>query len=234
MYIKEELEPKAKCLETGAGSRGTWVPFLVVELWWFLPPYRRFASGCNADFVRRRGHRTATTEALAAAQRTQAVCLLFSPELFIPSICVTLSLRNVMVEMGECVLLSHLSTDSECALQLPGVFSASLHSHLQLAPCRLEHMPSPGGAEWSQPPAGSGMTDSPRFVLLKDKRSCFCQELSNSPALIAYATYIGTSGFRTPTLKCPLHGSRNPSPGQTGNTLDTSSIRITILGDSLD
>lgn len=47
------------------------------------------------------GHRTATTEALAAPQRTQAVCLLFSPELFIPSICVTLPLRNAMVEMGE-------------------------------------------------------------------------------------------------------------------------------------
>lgn len=112
-----------------------------------LPPYRGFASGCNADFVRRRGNRAATTEALAAIQGIQAVCLLFSPELFIPGICVTLSLRNVMVEMGECVLLSHLSTDSEWAPQLPGVVSASLHSHLQQAPCQLEPMPSPGGGQ---------------------------------------------------------------------------------------
>lgn len=185
MYIKEELEPKAKCLETGAGSRGTWVPFPVVELWWFCPPIVDLHLDVMQTLSEGGGHRTATTEALAAPQRTQAVCLLFSPELFIPSICVTLPLRNAMVEMGECVLLSHLSTDSECALQLPGVFSVSLHSHLQLAPCRLEHVPSPGGAEWSQPPAGSGMMDSPRFVLLKDKRSYFCQGLSSSPTLIA-------------------------------------------------
>lgn len=119
-----------------------------------LPPYRGFASGCNADFVRRRGHRAATTEALAAVQGTQAACLLFSPELFIPGICVTLSLRNVTVEMGERMLLSHLSIDSECAPQIPAVFSASLHSHLQLAPCQHEPMPSPWGkSEASLQPA---------------------------------------------------------------------------------
>lgn len=104
-----------------------------------------FTSGCNADFVRRSGLRAASTEVLAAVQDPQTVCLLFSPELFILSICVTLSLCNVRTEAGECVFLSHLSTDGERAPQLPGVFPAFLHSHLPLAPCWLAHMPSPWG-----------------------------------------------------------------------------------------
>lgn len=82
---------------------------------------------------------------LAAVQDHQTVCLLFSPELFILRICITLSLRNVTTEAGEYVFLSHLSTDRERAPPLPGVFPAFLHSHLPLAPCRLAHIPSPWG-----------------------------------------------------------------------------------------
>ena len=102
-------------------------------------------TGSSADFVRWNGHRAASAEVLAAVQDPQTVCLLFSPELFILSICITLSLRNVTTETGECVFLSHLSTDGESSPQLPGVFPAFLHSQLPLAPCWLAHRPSPRG-----------------------------------------------------------------------------------------
>lgn len=59
--------------------------------------------------------------------------VLFSPELFILSICVTLSLHNVTTEMGERMFPSHSPTDSECACSfqvsfLP--FFTHLPSHL--------------------------------------------------------------------------------------------------------
>lgn len=43
----------------------------------------------------------ASAAILAAVQGTRVLCLLFSPELFILSICVSLSLRNVTTEAGK-------------------------------------------------------------------------------------------------------------------------------------
>lgn len=195
----------------------------------FSPSHHGFTFRCNTDFVRRRGHNAASTEVLATVQATRAVCLLFSPELFIQSICVTLSLCNVMTETGECVLLSHLSTDGECTLQLPGVFSAFLYAHLPLAPCGLEHMPSPWGqSEVSLQPA-QGWQAALTLLCLQINTVTFAEgSVTHQPQLPKCPTLELAFVFQTPKI----HVSLNPSPGQTGNALDTMSIWQAISKDS--
>lgn len=84
----------------------------------------------------------ASADILAAAHGARVLCLLFSSELFILSICVTLSLRNATTEMGERMLPSRSPTDSKCIPQLPGVSPSFIHSLIQPSPCQAGHIPS--------------------------------------------------------------------------------------------
>lgn len=136
---------------------------------------------------------------------------------------------------GESVFLSHLSTDSECAPQFPGVFSSFLHEHLQLAPHQLEHMPSPcGQSEASLQPAQGWQTALDPLCLKINTVTLAKGSAAHQPRLPKRPILELVFVFQTLKHKCPLHMSWNPSPGQTGNTLDTMSIWKAISKDSLD
>lgn len=154
----------------------TWKQVLAASVWagpltqlpaqWnfmFSLSYQGFTSGFKVQIqtLSQQGLTGATSaDTLAAVHSARILCLLFSPELFILSICVTLSLCNVTTEVGEGMLPSHLPTDSECACSfqvffLPFFTHFSSHLPVKWGTCFLL------GAERSQPPASSGMTDGP-------------------------------------------------------------------------
>lgn len=70
-----------------------------------------------------------SADILAAVHGARVLCLLFSPELFILSICVTLSPRNGTTEMGEWMLPSRppLIATAPCCFQ---VSFLSVFAHL--------------------------------------------------------------------------------------------------------
>lgn len=63
---------------------------------------------------------TASADILAAVHSARVLCLLFFPELFIPSICVALSLCDVTTEMGERMLplIPPLTASAPCSFQV--------------------------------------------------------------------------------------------------------------------
>lgn len=76
---------------------------------------------------------TASADILATVHSAWVLCLLFSPELFIPSICVALSLRDVTTEMGEWMLplIPPLTASAPCSFQVsPLPFFTHSSSHL--------------------------------------------------------------------------------------------------------
>ena len=148
-------------------------------------------------------------DTLAAVTGAWALCFLFSPELFIQSICVTLSLCNVTTEMGErCSLLApprtvSLHADSRClsclsSLTYP-VISLSSGTHAFLL----------GG--WVKPVSSQLRDDRQSQLHSKMRPIDLFQELHSNPECVRNLYCRLNFALQPPKYKCPLYIGWNPT-----------------------
>lgn len=149
-----------------------------------------------------------STDILAAIHSARVLCLLFSPELFILSICVTFSLHNGTAEMGEWMLPFHSPTDSMCALQLPGVFPAFLHSLIQPSLCQAGTSFLLRG--WVKPTSSKLRDNRQSHLYLKIKPLDLFQELHSNSDCLSNLYCRLKFVLQPPKYKCPLQDGWNP------------------------
>lgn len=149
----------------------------------------------------------ASTDILAAVHGARILCLLFSSELFILSICVTLSLHNVTIEMENgCSLLVHpLTASAPCSFQVSFLPFTHLSSHL---PVKNSTSLLFGG--WGKPTSSQLRDDRQSQLYLEIRLLNLFQELHSDSDCLTNMYCRLNFVFQPLKYKFLLHACWNP------------------------